>query len=127
MLSIGKRPVYDPDGLPEPGQCQPYHRTWCLRHIERGRETFLYEGTYYACREIQIRCAGRPAEVLPKVVEAVKAEFEQDMQETVAMEDTAVDIETPDDAGRGSEPDTVRLERDRVRPRIKRRRSDFSF
>ncbi len=62
MLLIGKPPQFDEHCRPVPGQCRPETDGWQLRIFDRGREEVLAQGTYAACRALQLACAGLSAD-----------------------------------------------------------------
>ncbi len=139
ILIIGKPAEFDEEGLPLRGQTQPYHPGWRLRAFHRGEETLLMEGTYYVCRQVQIACAGQPADAIPDIVARMQKEFSEDLQETAAMDAGAtirIERDTPSmEDTRPTDPpapaeggdDTVALPREEMDEMLKRRRKDFRF
>lgn len=134
ILTIGKPAAFDDHGLPVRGQTQPYQNGWRLRAFHRGEETLLLEGTYYICRQVQIACAGKSAEELPAVVERMKDELAQDLQETAALQPaTEPDLPAsaqsapPPPPSDGHDEQTVALPKEEIDEMRRRRRKDFRF
>ena len=105
MLVIHKKPVFDGNFLPEPGQCQLHTGGWALRSFVRGVEEVLYSGSYYACRRIMKACAGKSVEESRQVAAEMAKTIEAlNLAETAAMQPVSPDetseldsVDTPSD------------------------------
>lgn len=133
LLVIGKPAEFDEHNLPVRGQCQPYAKGWQLRIFEKGKQEVLYEETYYVCRQIQLECAGKPADEIKAVVKDMHVRLTEDLQETAAIEQQETRKQASlDDQGstvvqNPNEEDTVRYSKDEMDGVLRRRRQDFDF
>jgi hypothetical protein len=88
LFSISKRPQFDENNWPVRGQCQPHTEGWILRFWDKGEEEVLYEGTYYACRNMQVACQGMTdKDEIRQNIKTMTEHSLDDTQETVVISD----------------------------------------